>query len=249
MAQLTPLRIFRGIGFLLMLTLLVHCKKENHSTNTLSSIPGESLAVAEVLSQTRTATFLNNLNNFQQVFGDRGFPRASAAHVSADDNIYTHSSKLSAVKDSTSSISARSITSLALQGFGFTIPDNATIENISVSVRRFKKGTPSVGDHSLSVMQRYDCGAGPCRYGIFWTYLDTYPGKIYPNTETQYVYSQTGSGSNGGFNHDQVYQWTPTMVNHQYFGVRIDSYAPMGKGSVEIYYDLVEVTIQYSLPV
>ena len=41
---------------------------------------------------------------------------------------------------------------------------------------------------------------------------------------------------------------TPAIVNHQYFGVRIDSYPPSGKGSVAINYDLVEVTVQYSLP-
>src|SRR5687768_2169150 len=193
MTQISHSPMKRGIGFLLMLTLCVQCKKEHNSANPLGLDASESISAipGEVLSQTRTATFLNNLNNFQQVYGDRGFPRARAADVSADDNIYTHSSKLGAVKDSTSSINGRSITSLALQGFGFTIPDNATIENISVRVRRFKKGTPTIGDHTLSVMQRYDCGAGPCRYGIFWTYLDTYPGKLYPNTETEHVYSQT----------------------------------------------------------
>jgi hypothetical protein len=73
--------------------------------------------------------------------------------VEADDNIYTRSSKLLSVKDSTTSFTSNSISSLALQGFGFTIPDNATIVNISVRVKRFKKGTPSVGDHILSVMQ------------------------------------------------------------------------------------------------
>ena len=66
--------------------------------------------------------------------------------------------------------------------------------------------------------------------------------------ETEYVFAQSGNGNNGGFNHDLSYEWTPAIVNHQYFGVRIDSYPLSGKGSVVINYDLVEVTVQYSLP-
>ena len=252
-----PLSRTRGIGYLLVITLCMNCKKDNLSTNPSQSLSpesiltpgGENLARPGLSSQTRTATFLNNLNNFQAVFGNQNYPRANPKDVAADDNIYTRSSKLFAVKDSTTSFMSNSISSLALQGFGFTIPGDAIIANIAVRVKRFKKGTPSVGDHILSVMQRYQCGVGsPCRYGVFWTYRDTYPGKIYPGTEAEYVFSQSGNGNNGGFNHDEVYQWTPAMVNHQYFGVRIDNYVPIGKGSVELFYDLVEVTVEYSQP-
>jgi hypothetical protein len=86
-----------------------------------------------------------------------------------------------------------------------------------------------------------------------WTYADDeeleYPGRIYPATETEYSFSQTGSGTNAGLFHNQAYQWTPSMVNQTTFGVRIDNYPPIGKGSVQVCYDLVEVTIEYSLPV
>jgi hypothetical protein len=246
----------RVIGYLLVITFCLNCKKDNLSTNpslsltpeSISTPGGDNLARPGLSSQTRKATFLNNLNNFQAVFGNQNYPRANPKDVAADDNIYTRSSKLFAISDSTKSFMSNSISSLALQGFGFTIPDDATIVNIAVRVKRFKKGTPSVGDHILSVMQRYQCGDGPCRYGIFWTYRDTYTGKIYPGTETEYVFSQSGIGNNGGFNHDEAYEWTPAIVNHQYFGVRIDNYVPIGKGSVELYYDLVEVTVQYSQP-
>ena len=257
MKPFSYLSIMRGIGFLLVLALGVNCKKDNisgipsqsPSPESIVTPGGENLATASLSSQTRTATFLNNLNNFQQVFGNQNYPRANPQNVTADDNIYTRSSKLLSVSDSTKSFTSNSISSLALQGFGFTIPDRAIIENIKVRVKRFKKGTPSVGDHILSVMQRYQCGVGtPCRYGVFWTYRDTYPGKIYPGAETENVFSQSGTGNNGGFNHDEAYQWTPTMVNHQYFGVRIDNYVPIGKGSVELFYDLVEVTVEYSQP-
>lgn len=202
---------------------------------------------AQTSTQTRTATFVNNLNNFQQVFGHQNYPRANAEHLRTDNNIYTCSNKLTAIKDSASSFTSRSVSSLALQGFGFTIPNDATIENIAVRVRRFKNGTPSVGDQILSVIQRYQSGTGtPSRYGVFWTYLDSYAGKIYPATETEYIFSQSGGGNNGGFYHNESYQWTPAMVNHQYFGVRIDNYPPIGKGSVTVCYDLVEVTVAYS---
>lgn len=250
MKQLSHLSLLRAMGFFLMLTLLVNCKKEVIPTN-LSELPSPGLseepagnnlnATAVTLSQTRTATYLNNLNNFREVFGDQGYPRARPEYVSADDGKYASTSKLTANGTSSSS--------LALQGFGFTIPADATIENITLRLRRFKTGRPEIGDYFLTLMQRYQCGSGPCTYGVFWTYLDDYPGRIYPNTETEFVFSQSGSGTNGGFNHNQVYEWTPAIVNHQYFGVRIDSYPPGGKGSVVINYDLVEVTVDYSVSV
>src|SRR6187402_1960796 len=110
---------------------------------------------AQTTSETRTATYLNNLNDFQQFFGDLNYPRARAQDVAADDNIYTCSAKMPAIKDSTKPSTSNTRSTLALQGFGFTIPDDATIENIVVKVRRFKKGSPPVGDHILSLMQRF----------------------------------------------------------------------------------------------
>ena len=248
MKHFSQLSIIRVLGFLFSLVLFTNCKKDSISTNpsqlSPESIPqsvgGSSITSASTISETRTATFLNNLNNFREVFGDQGYPRAKAADVSADDGKYASTSKLTANGNSSSS--------LALQGFGFNIPADATIINISVRVKRFKSGSPAIGDLVLSLMQRYQCGFGPCTYGVFWTYLDNYPGKMYPNTETEYIFSQIGTGNNGGLNHDQAYQWTPAIVNHQYFGVRIDSYPPSGKGSVVINYDLVDVTVEYSLP-
>jgi len=204
---------------------------------------------AQTSSQTRTATYLNNLNQFQQVFGNQNYPNARPQDVAANDNIYTCTSKLTGEKDSAAW--TQSTSSLALQGFGFTIPDGATIEKIVLKVRRFKKGTPSVGDHILSLMQRYQGSPGvPSRYGVMWSYLDdeelAYPGRIYPATETEYSFSQSGNGNNGGVQHNQVYQWTPAIVNAVTFGVRIDNYHPIGKGTVQICYDLVQVTIEYS---
>ncbi len=201
---------------------------------------------AQPSSQTRTATFLNNLNNFRQYFGDQGYTRATAADVEADDDLYAYTKKLSSStrlrRNDTSS------SSLSLQDFGFTIPEEATIDDISVRLRRFKKGVLAIKDHFVSVMQRYDCTEGNCIYGYMWRNGDVYPGNIYPDLETEYTFSQAGSGNDGGFNHNETYQWTPAMVNHQFFGVRIDTYPIEGRGSVQAYYDLVEVTIHFSMP-
>jgi hypothetical protein len=38
------------------------------------------------------------------------------------------------------------------------------------------------------------------------------------------------------------------MVNAITFGVRIDNYPPIGKGSVQVCYDMVTVTVEYSQP-
>jgi hypothetical protein len=215
----------------------------------LLTFAASCLAGLAQLSQTRTATYLNNLNDFRQFYGNQNYPKALAQHVSADDGVYAYTSKLPAKSDSTSSFTFNSVSSLSLQGFGFTIPDDATIQNITIRIKRFKSGNPSIGDLTLSLMQRYACGAGtPCTYGVFWTYRDTYAGNIYPDTETEYVFSQSGAGNNGNFLHNEAYQWTPAIVNHTYFGVRIDNYIPIGRGSVTVYYDLVEVTVEYSQP-
>jgi hypothetical protein len=244
MKLFSNLSIIRGIGYLLVFILCVNCKKDFDSTNLSQSPPesilesaGENVAASGLISQTRTATVLNN---FGGVFVDN-YPMANAEDVAADDGLYAYTRRLSA--------NGIWYASLALQGFGFTIPDNATIENIAVRVRRFKSGGPSIGDYFLTLMQRYQCGAGqPCTYGVSWTNLDDYPGKIYPNTETEYIFSQSRSGNNGGYFHDQAYLWTPAIINHQYFGVRIDVYPPSGKGSVVVNYDLVDITVEYSLP-
>jgi hypothetical protein len=203
-------------------------------------------AFTQTSPQIKTATYLNNLNNFRAVFGSQGYPKAKAANVAIDDDVYASTSKLRTSTRTRRNDSSSS--SLALQGFGFTIPDEATIDNISVKVRRFKQGGPAIKDQFVSVMRRYDCTEGNCIYGYMWRHGDVYPGNYYPEIETQYEFSQAGSGNDGGFNHNEPYQWTPAMVNHQYFGVRIDTYPPEGPGLVTVYYDLVEVTVSFSMP-
>jgi hypothetical protein len=206
------------------------------------------LAAQITATQTRTADNLNNLNNFRDVFGDLNYPIAVARDVSVDDDVFASTAQLLAIKDSSSSFTSSSVSTLALQSFRFNIPGDATIKSISIRLSRFRTGTAPVGDLQLSLMQRMDCDAGTCVYGKFWTYLDKYNGQVYPLTETQYTFTQSGRGIDGGFNHNESYQWTPSMINHQFFGVLIDSYPPVGEGSLVIKYDFVEVAVNYTLP-
>jgi len=230
---------FQGIArcmFLLLLAFIFSCKKEDDpapQTQPIPSTPGDTV----VLTQTRTPGFLNNLNNWQDYYLN-AYPEALASDVAADDDKFAHSYKLS---------SGNWYASLSLQGFGFTIPDTATIRKITLTVRRFKEGEATIGDYFLTLMQQYNCDNGVCRYGVEWTDKDTYSGKTYPDTETEYVFSQSGSGDNGGYNHDQKYMWTPASINYLRFGVRIDVGAPIGQGDVTVFYDLVELTVEYSL--
>ena len=68
--------------------------------------------------------------------------------------------------------------------------------------------------------------------------------NFFPSIEAEVVYSQNGTGINGGFEGNISYQWTPAMINDPAFGVRIDNGMP--SGSVVVYYDLVEITVEYS---
>jgi hypothetical protein len=241
-----------AIIFVLFLALSFGCRKDDElansrqTTKSLAQTPNPN--AAPVLSQTRTASYLNSLNNFRQVFGDQNYPKAKASDVAANDGIYAYTSRLSGIKDS--SAPSHSVSTLALQGFGFTIPDNATIVNIIVTLTRFKKGNVPIGDYFITLMQSFsgDPTNGIDVYGYMWRNGDVYPGNLYPDTKTEYTFSQSGSGNNGWYTHDEAYQWTPAIINQIYFGLRIDSYPPVGHGSDVVYYDLVEITIEYSPP-
>ena len=229
------LSIARGIGYLLVFTLCLNCRKDSTNPSQPPSPesilkPGSENSVALVVSsQTRTAS---RFNDFQGTYVD-SYIRGGAGYVAYDDNSYAYTRKLS---------HGNSYASLVLQGFGFTIPDGAIIENIIVSVRRFKKGKASIKDYFATLVKSPDIGRFFSPYGVMWVNPNNYPA-----TETEVIYSQSGTGNNGGPG-NQFYQWTPTMINDLDFGVRVDVYPPAGAGSVVVYYDLVEITVEYSLP-
>ena len=242
MKLFSSLLTIRGIGYLFVIILCVSCKKDYNSTDPSQlsqesisqAVVGNMVASASTLYQTRTANRFNwNGNPYMNLWEKEG-----AQYVSANDNSFAYSKKLS---------SGRSFLSLVLQDFRFDLPANATIGGITVLVRRFKKGNASITDYFAWL---YRSGSGfynPSPYGVRWAD----PTK-YPDAETDVSYYQSGSGTSSfGCQPAPVgcpsYQWTPAMINDPDFGVRIDTYAPVG-GSLTVYYDLVTITVQYSLP-
>lgn len=235
MKLFSHLSIIRGVGYLLVFILCVNCKKDYDSTNPsqLSSESVSSLASSSIVSQIRTANLFNNFNGFDDPYLNL-WVQNEPVLVSADDNIFAYSNTLSA---------KRWYLSVSLKDFRFTIPAEATIENIIVSVRRFKKGKGSIKDYfaTLNMVSTQSPGLNN-PYGVRWV-----DPNNYPIIETGVIYSQSGTGTNGGLQGNQAYKWTPEKINNQAFGVRIDTNAPIN-GSVQVYYDLVEIAVEYSLP-
>ncbi|HJS56337.1 MAG TPA: hypothetical protein VJ765_17415 [Chitinophagaceae bacterium] len=237
MRLLSHLSIIRGIGYLLVFILCVNCKKDHSSTDPSQLSPefisqpdgGNLAALASIMSQTRTASRFNyNLGGYLNLWSQLG-----AQYVSTDDNSYAYSKKLSPQRD---------FLLLLLQDFHFDIPPGATIENIIVSARRFKTGNGSVKDYFATLNRPHPVSGYSVDYGVRFVNPDHYP-----STETAVIYSQSGTGNNGGFDGKQYYQWTSALINDPAFGVRIDVAKTVNR-SVTVYYDLVEITVEYSIP-
>ena len=222
----------RAIGFLLVLVLFASCKKE-----PTPSVP-DSMVMAETggsaisgLSQTRTANLFN-------CFGEAALllwvqPAGDAQHVAADDGVDAASKTLSP---------RIGTLQLQLHDFRFSIPSGAIIESITINTRRFKTGKGSIKDYFAHLIKRHDLYPTMAHlYGVKWS-----NPAIYPDAETTGSYYQTGSGTNGGGLGDQVYKWTPAMINDLLFGLRITTHPPVGS-TVFVYYDLISITVQYSL--
>ena len=242
MKLFSHLSVIRGIGVFLVITLCANCKKDFNSADPSQlsqesisqSAVGNTVASVSTVSQTRTANRFNwNGNPYMNLWQIEG-----SQYVSANDNSFAYSKKLSA---------GRSFLSLVLQDFRFDLPADATIGGITVLVRRFKKGTGSIKDYFAWLCRSGSGFYNPSPYGVRWT-----DPTNYPVAEAEVSYYQGGSGTSSfGCQPEPVgcpsYQWTSAMINDPDFGVRIDTYAPVG-GSLTVYYDLVTITVQYSLP-
>ena len=238
MKLFSHLSIIRGIGFLFVLTVFVHCEKDYSSAKPsetpISTVEDEKFAAsgqAQTLSQTKTATRLNY--NFEgNLVGNY---IGSATDVANNDNLYAYTKKLAP---------RNGYALLVLEGFGFSIPSTAKIENIQVKARRFKTGRGTIKEYYATLVknrERPDLPEWWEVYGVRWVT----PG-YFAAIETEVVYSQNGIGNNGGSG-SQSYQWTAARINDPYFGVLFQLLPPEGS-SVVVYYDLVEITVVYSLP-
>jgi len=231
------LTVMRGVLYILVFAISIHCKKEITSTNPSQLMPFDAINKPGVvnlevagLTQRRTS---NLFNNWGELIANNWL-RASPQHFSGDDDLYATSKKLS---------TGRSAIPLLLQDFRFEIPSNASIENIAVRTIRFKTGKGSIVDNTVYLVTQINTHPRG-QYGVI--FLNSTP---LPNSENEIVFSQNGYGDNGGLPVDEVnddFQWTPAMINHQNFGVNIVHSQP--QGSVVVYYDLVEIIVQYSLP-
>ena len=230
MKHFSQLSIIRGIGYFLVFILCVNCKKDYDSTNTSqpSSEPVSNLASSSILSQTRAANLFNGFGEAVLLLWAQGDHQS----VSADDGSYAVSKKLS---------QGRGTLQLQLHDFRFDIPSGATIENITVNARRFKTGKGSIRDHLAYLIKKDPLNPGFTFNGVVWSNPD-----YYPSVETTVSYSQDGSGNNGGLS-NQVYEWTPDMINALEFGVRIFTYDLVGS-PVTVYYDMVSITVQFFIP-
>ena len=221
----------RVIGFLFVLILLTNCKKDAISTNPTQSSPAEREGSAlTVLSQTRTANLFNCFGEGVLLLWTQ--PQGDAKYVSADDGSYAYSKKLSP---------HNGWLQLQLHDFRFSIPAGSIIESITINTRRFKTGKGSIKDYFAHLLKKHDLNPTTLTsYGVRWS-----NPAYYPDAEATNSYFQNGSGNNGGLG-KEVYKWTPALINDFSFGLRITAYPPSGS-SVIVYYDLVTITVQYSV--
>jgi len=118
-----------------------------------------------------------------------------------------------------------------------------------VGTRRFKKGKPSLKDCFVHLVRHDYEWDRWVPYGVQMAKPD-----LWPTTETEVVYAQPGMGNNGMDGNEcmctsnQQYQWTPEFVNGAHFGIYLLTNTPTGGGTLEVYYDQVQITIEYSLP-
>jgi hypothetical protein len=239
MKPFSPLLVIRGIEYLFIFVLFISCKKEYYSPNAHSSVESNSerhasSAVATGLNlQTRQATLFNY--NLEGNLVTNYATSSKASNVEFDDGVYASTIKLTP-RDGYSL--------LVLEGFNFNIPSNATIQNLRVKARRFKTGTCGIYETSASLVmkrERQDLPEWWDRYGVRWA-----DPNYFPLTETEVNYSQKGSGTTAN---GQSFQWTPARINDPYFGVLFQTASvAKSKGFAVINYDLVEITIEYSLP-
>ena len=240
MKHFPHLSIIRVIGFLFVLVLFTNCKKDSITINPSQlspesfpqSVGGSTVASASSISETRIASSWFNINNGR-------YERWGTQYVAADDNSYAYTGRINKLQR----------VYLILLDFRFTIPSNAVITNITATVRRFKSGDSQVKDCfvHLTAPHADPIWEGWRSYGVEMANTVT----LWPGTETEVSYSQSGSGPNGIFNPETKttapYQWTPAMINHPSFGFYLLTSFP-NKSSYQVYFDQVKVTVEYSMP-
>jgi len=227
MKRFSSLSIIRWVGPILAILLFANCTKEEIASQQLSS---EATGSAQVLSQTRTGNLFLKQSEYS-------WKNPQTSLLAGDDNLFLFSEKLNN--------NFRAF--MVIQDFRFEIPQIATITNVIVVTRRFKKGRGLVKDCYVHLTKDNEFD-GWFPYGVQMA-----KSELWKTTESEVVFSQSGSGNNGLdyrtclCSANQQYQWTPVLINGARFGVYLLSNFPDG-GSAEVYYDQIKITVEYSMP-
>ena len=223
-------------AFLVSLLVFLSCKKDAvpidpKQSNAALSKAGVANLALPILGDHQTST-ATRFNDYPDRLWPDNFDRFNASNLAVDDDSYIYSGKISPKNKQTM---------VFLQGFGFTIPLGARIDNIFLRVIRFKKGNALLRDHFARLNKYLNDDIGAINYyGFYWQ-----NHEYYSTSETEVIYSQPGTGTVTPTS-TTTYQWTPAMINDPDFGVIIHTIVEK-TGSAIVYYDLVEITVEFTI--
>ena len=179
-----------------------------------------SILHAQVYTQTRTCT---------DIFYARPAIWVNSAwqNTVSDDNKYI----------STKTLRGGTSWPIQFQRFGFSVPANAVIQSIDVSMIRHKSGKSNVKDSYIGLVtgDSFETSGGNSpnqAKTAYWTSTEA---------GVSYTFVPKGIGTDG-----TPFSWTPSLVNKPYFGVFFDIGFTTGAGSVA-YIEKISVTVRYTL--
>lgn len=173
-------------------------------------------------TQTRTATHL-------YMSRPAVWQNATWQQVRYDDNVY-----MSTIKG----VGTTYFTSL--EGFNFSVPSNAIINNFTITFRRFKTGRGNAQDKLVSIL--WPAPDGTYAVGNAPNYAKT---AYWPGTESVAVYiiPASGPGVDG-----VPYNVTASQVNSPLFGV-VFEFGALPGAPIVINIDQVTMTVSYTVPI
>ncbi|HET9746474.1 MAG TPA: hypothetical protein VFP97_12225 [Chitinophagaceae bacterium] len=181
------------------------------------------VSYGQTYTQTRTST---NLYMAKPSF----WPNATWQKVQYDDNVYMTSIK--------SNLGTSYFTSFT--AFNFSLPSNAVINNVSVTIRRFKTGRANVIDRQLSLL--WPSPDGSYSEGNAPNLAKT---TYWPAAEAAaiYTFSPSGIGTDGN-----PYNITVAKVNSPLFGFVCEFGFVRGGSASVMNIDQATMSVNYSLP-
>lgn len=125
-------------------------------------------------------------------------------------------------------------------GFGFDIPPEAEIDKVFIKVIRFKKGKSIITDNRVNLVLGRMLYGAVMQSPVPWPQSDQAP-------EAACIYEEPGTGIRS--NYDQSsYALKAEDINRPDFGVQVFANRDNTGAPTSLYYDLVQVWVQYTLP-